>query len=285
VLLALLGALGVFDAAQFFGSYGPLLVMSAVVGFSGSIISLLISKWMAKWSTGAQVIQSPRNEHERWLLDAVARHANRAGIKMPEVAIYDAPDMNAFATGPSRNNSLVAVSTGLLTRMRRDEVDAVLGHEIAHIANGDMVTLTLIQGVLNTFVFFFARIIGRLVDSALSGNREGENRGPGVAYWVATIVAEIGLGLLAMLIVQWFSRRREFRADEGGATLAGRHNMISALRRLGGSEESHLPESMAAFGITPRRSGLLALFSSHPPLEERIARLQGQGAGQVLGAH
>jgi heat shock protein HtpX len=284
VLLGILGALGIFDAAQFFGSYGPLLVMSAVVGFAGSIISLLISKWMAKWSTGAKVITAPRNEAERWLVDTVARHANRAGIKMPEVAIYDSPDMNAFATGPSRNNSLVAVSTGLLTQMRREEVDAVLGHEVAHVANGDMVTLTLIQGVLNTFVFFFARLIGRAVDSVLAGGRE-DSRSPGPAYWVATIVAEIGLGLLAMLIVQWFSRRREFRADEGGASLAGRHNMIGALRRLGGSVDSQLPQSMAAFGITARRSGLLALFSSHPPIEERIARLQGQPAGHALGAH
>ncbi|HKY35774.1 MAG TPA: protease HtpX [Polyangiaceae bacterium] len=274
VVLALLRAFGVFDAAQAFGSYGPLLVISAVVGFSGSIISLLISKWMAKWTTGAQVIESPRNEVERWLVDTVARHANRAGIKMPEVAVYDAPEMNAFATGPTRNNSLVAVSTGLMQQMKRDEVDAVLGHEIAHVANGDMVTLTLIQGVLNTFVFFFSRIIGNLVDSMLR-SRDDDNRGPGIGYWVATFVAEIVLGILAMIIVQWFSRRREFRADEGGASLAGRGSMISALKRLSGSEPSHLPDSMAAFGITPKRqSGLMALFSSHPPIEERIARLQ-----------
>jgi heat shock protein HtpX len=284
VVLMLLRAFGIFDAAQVFGSYGPLLLMSAVVGFSGSIISLLISKRMAKWTTGAQVIEHPQNEVERWLVDTVARHANRAGIKMPEVAIYDSPDMNAFATGPSRNNSLVAVSTGLMRQMRRDEVDAVLGHEIAHVANGDMVTLTLIQGVLNTFVFFFARIIGNLVDSFL--RRDEEDRGPGMGYWVATFAAEMVLGILAMLIVQWFSRRREFRADEGGASLAGRSSMINALRRLSGSQESNLPESVAAFGITPRRSGgLLALFSSHPPIEERIARLQGQPAGDVaLGA-
>jgi heat shock protein HtpX len=273
VVLALLRALGVFDAAQAFGSYGPLLVISAVVGFSGSIISLLISKWMAKRATGAQVITSPRNEVERWLLDTVARHANRAGIKMPEVAVYDAPEMNAFATGPSRNNSLVAVSTGLMQQMKRDEVDAVLGHEIAHVANGDMVTLALIQGVLNTFVFFFSRIIGNLVDSML--RKDEDSHGPGIGYWIATFAAEIVLGILAMIIVQWFSRRREFRADEGGASLAGRHSMINALKRLSGSEPSNLPESMAAFGITPRSSGgLMALFSSHPPIEERIARLQ-----------
>ena len=273
VVLALLRAFGIFDAAQVFGSYGPLLIMSAVVGFSGSIISLLISKWMAKWSTGAKVIDTPRNEAERWLLDTVARHANRAGIKMPEVAVYDAPEMNAFATGPSKNNSLVAVSTGLMQQMRREEVDAVLGHEIAHVANGDMVTLALIQGVLNTFVFFFSRLIGNLVDSMLR-SRDEESRGPGIGYWVATIFAEIVLGILAMMVVQWFSRRREFRADEGGASLAGREKMISALRRLGQGEGSNLPDSLAAFGISPKRSGILSLFSSHPPIEERIARLQ-----------
>jgi heat shock protein HtpX len=245
-----------------------------VVGFSGSIISLLISKWMAKWTTGAQVIDAPRNQTEQWLLETVRRHADRAGIKMPEVAVYDAPEMNAFATGPSKNNSLVAVSTGLLQQMRREEVDAVLGHEIAHVANGDMVTLTLIQGVLNTFVFFFSRIIGNLVDSMLRGRDDERESGPGIAYWVATFAAEIVLGLFAMIIVQWFSRRREFRADEGGASLAGRSNMVSALRRLSGAEGSNLPDSMAAFGITPKRSGLLALLSSHPPIEERIARLQ-----------
>lgn len=273
ILLALLRAFGIFDAAQAFGSYGPLLIMSVVVGFSGSIISLLISKWVAKFTTGAQLIDTPRNQTEAWLLDTVRRHADRAGINMPEVAIYDAPEMNAFATGPSRNNSLVAVSTGLLQQMRREEVDAVLGHEVAHVANGDMVTLTLIQGVLNTFVFFFSRIIGNLVDSLLRG-RDDENRGPGIGYWVATFAAEIVLGIFAMLVVQWFSRRREFRADEGGASLAGRSHMIAALRRLGGSEGSNLPDSMAAFGITPKRGGLLAFFSSHPPIEERIARLQ-----------
>ncbi len=284
VVLAILRALGIFDAAQAFGSHGPLLIMSAVVGFSGSIISLLISKKVAKWSTGAQVIDTPRDDVERWLVDTVARHANRAGIKMPEVAIYDAPEMNAFATGPTRNNSLVAVSTGLMRQMRRDEVDAVLGHEIAHIANGDMVTLTLVQGVLNTFVFFFSRIIGNLVDSLLRSRDEEESSGPGMGYWVATIAAEILLGLLAMLIVQWFSRRREYRADEGGASLAGRDKMISALRRLGQGEGSNLPESMAAFGITPRRSGLMALFSSHPPIEERIARLQAASSADRAGA-
>jgi len=278
VVLALLRALGVFDSVQAFGSYGPLLLLSAVVGFSGSLISLLISKWMAKWSTGAKVIGVPRNDGERRLLDTVKRHADRTGIKMPEVAIYDAPEMNAFATGPSRNNSLVAVSTGLLQQLEREELDAVLGHEIAHVANGDMVTLALIQGVLNTFVFFFSRIIGNLVDSLLRSRDDDRDTGPGVGYWVATFAAEILLGVFAMLIVQWFSRRREFRADEGGASLAGRSSMIAALRRLGGSEGSRLPDSIAAFGITPKRSGILRLFSSHPPIEERIARLQASPA-------
>jgi heat shock protein HtpX len=275
VVLALLHAFGIFDAAQALGgSYAPLLIVSAVVGFSGSFLSLFISKWMAKWSTGAKVITTPRNDAERWLLDTVARHANRVGIKTPEVAVYDAPEMNAFATGPSKNNSLVAVSTGLMQQMRREEVDAVLGHEIAHVANGDMVTLTLIQGVLNTFVFFFSRIIGNLVDSMLRSRDDDRDTGPGIGYWVATFAAEIVLGIFAMLIVQWFSRRREFRADEGGASLAGRESMVSALRRLSQGQGSNLPDSMAAFGISPKRSGALSLFSSHPPIEERIARLQ-----------
>ncbi|HXK20166.1 MAG TPA: protease HtpX [Polyangiaceae bacterium] len=273
VILGVLGALGVFNASKVLGAYGPLMVVSVVVGFAGSFISLLASKWIAKWSTGAQVIKAPRNETERWLVDTVARHANRAGIGMPEVAVYDAPEMNAFATGATKNSSLVAVSSGLLQQMQRNEIDAVLGHEISHIANGDMVTLTLIQGVLNTFVFFFSRVIGGLVDSALRG-RGDRDRGRGIGYWVATFVAQIVLGFLAMLIVMWFSRRREFRADAGGASLAGRDSMVSALRRLGHNESSNLPESMAAFGISPRRTGVLAWLSSHPPLEERIRRLQ-----------
>lgn len=274
LLYALLSALGVVNASQGLGSYGPLLVMSGLFGFGGAFISLLASKWIAKWTTGAQVIATPRNDDERWLFDTVARHAQRAGIKMPEVAVYDSPDMNAFATGATRNSSLVAVSTGLLRQMQRSEVDAVLGHEIAHVANGDMVTLTLLQGVLNTFVIFFSEIVGRIVDSALRG-RDDERGGPGVGYWVTTILARIVFGLFAAIIVNWFSRRREFRADEGGASLAGRDNMVSALRRLGRSEESHLPEAVAAFGITPRASRFGALFRSHPPIEERIARLQG----------
>ncbi len=270
----LLTALGIVDASRGLGSYGPLLVMASLFGFGGAFISLLASKWIAKWTTGAQVIDAPRNEAERWLVDTVARHANRVGIKMPEVAIYDSPDMNAFATGATRNSSLVAVSTGLLQQMQRSEVDAVLGHEIAHVANGDMVTLTLLQGVLNTFVIFFSEIIGRLVDSALRG-RDDERGGPGVGYWLTSILSRMVLGLFAAVIVAWFSRRREFRADEGGASLAGRDNMVRALRRLQRSEESHLPDAVAAFGITPRASSFGALFRSHPPIEERILRLQG----------
>ena len=273
LILSLLSALGVFHAAQGLGSYGPLLVFSAVAGFAGSFISLLASKWIAKWTTGAQVIDTPRNDSERWLLETVRRHASRAGIQMPEVAVYDSPDMNAFATGATKNSSLVAVSTGLLQSMERDQVDAVLGHEISHVANGDMVTLTLLQGVLNTFVIFFSEIIGRLVDSALRG-RDDERGGPGVGYWVTTMVARLVLGLVALLIVNWFSRWREFRADAGGASLAGRDKMVSALRRLQRSETSQLPDAVAAFGITPRGSGFGLLFRSHPPLEERIARLQ-----------
>ncbi len=272
VVMAVLAGLGIVDASQALGSYGPLMLFSVVAGFAGSFLSLLASKWIAKWTTGAKVIESPRTDAERWLLDTVARHANRAGIKTPEVAIYDSPDMNAFATGPSRNNSLVAVSTGLLTQMQRNEVDAVLGHEIAHVANGDMVTLTLIQGVLNTFVIFFSEVVGRVVDSAMRGRDDRGGAGP--AYWITTIAARIVFGMFAMLIVSWFSRRREFRADEGGASLAGRDNMVNALRRLSRSDESHLPDAVAAFGITPRPSRFGALFRSHPPIEERIARLQ-----------
>ena len=273
VIFVALRAFGVLDASRAFGSYGPLMVMSALFGFGGAFISLAMSKWIAKWTTGAQVIDAPRNDTERWLIDTVARHANRVGIKMPQVAVFDAPEMNAFATGATRNSSLVAVSTGLLQQMQRNEVDAVLGHEISHIANGDMVTLTLIQGVLNTFVFFFSRVIGGLVDSMLRG-RDDRDRGPGMGYWIATIGAQMVLGFLAMLIVQWFSRRREFRADAGGASLAGRDGMINALRRLGHNEASNMPESMAAFGISPRKDGVMRWLSSHPPIEERIAALQ-----------
>lgn len=251
-----------------------LLVFAAVIGFGGAFISLAISKWMAKMSTGAKVIEQPRNATEQWLVETIRRQAQAAGIKMPEVAIYDSPDINAFATGPSRNNSLVAVSTGLLHSMSRDEAEAVLGHEVSHVANGDMVTLTLIQGVVNTFVIFLSRIIGYLVDSFLRRNDE-ESSGPGLGYWISSIVAEIVLGILASMIVAWFSRQREFRADAGGARLAGTGKMVAALERL---QMAHtpaaLPNEMAAFGI--RDGGVAKLFSSHPPLEQRIAALRAR---------
>src|SRR5688572_1347857 len=227
------------------------MVMSVLFGMGGSFISLLMSKWLAKRTTGAHVIESPRNATEAWLLETVRRQSQAAGIGMPEVAIYDGPEMNAFATGASKNKSLVAVSTGLVQQMDRKEVEAVLGHEVSHIANGDMVTLTLIQGVLNTFVIFFSRILGGIIDSAL---RSRDDRGGrGIGYYIAVIACEIVLGILATLIVMWFSRRREFRADHGGATLEGKQAMVSALRRLGRNEEgSTLPESLAAFGVSGR---------------------------------
>lgn len=248
-----------------------LLVFAFVMGFGGSFISLAISKWSAKRMTGAEVIETPRSEAERWLVDTVRRQADAAGIGMPEVAIYDAPEPNAFATGMSRDSALVAVSTGLLRSMTRDEVEAVLAHEVSHVANGDMVTLALVQGVVNTFVFFFARIFGYFVDRVILKNEEGQ----GVGYWVASIAAELVLGVLAMIIVQWVSRQREFRADAGAAALAGREKMVNALRRLGGAEPAPLPEQMAAFGISGKHGGgFAALFMSHPSLEDRIAALQ-----------
>ncbi len=252
---------------------GALLVFAALFGFGGSLISLAISKWSAKMAVGARVIENPANATERWLVDTVRRHAQLAGVGMPEVAIYDAPEINAFATGASRNNSLVAVSTGLLQQMSPDEADAVLGHEMSHVANGDMVTLALIQGVVNTFVIFFARVIGSIVDRAIFRN-EGDR--PGMGYYIVSIVAELVLGILATVIVMWFSRRREFRADAGGAELAGRTKMIAALQRLKAAhEESTLPDRVEAFGISSRRRGGIAgLFMSHPPLDERIAALQ-----------
>ena len=251
-----------------------LLIFCALFGMTGAFISLALSKWMAKRSTGAEVITQPRNQTETWLLNTVERQAKEAGIGMPEVAIFPSPQPNAFATGASRNAALVAVSTGLLESMRADEVEAVLGHEIGHVANGDMLTLTLIQGVVNTFVMFLARVIGFVVDRVVLKNE----RGFGIGYWVTSIAAEIVLGILASAIVMWFSRRREFRADEAGASLAGRQSMINALRRLKShqSEPTTLPEAMAAFGISGGvPEGLRRLFSSHPPLEERIAALGG----------
>lgn len=249
-----------------------LLAFSAVLGFGGSFISLLMSKTIAKWSTGAKVIDQPRNDMERWLVGTVQRLAQRANIPMPEVAMYEGAP-NAFATGPSKSNSLVAVSTGLLQSMSKEEVEAVLAHEVAHVANGDMVTLTLIQGVVNTFVFFIARVVGFLVDQALRKD-DSESSGPGIGYMVTVIVMEITLGILASIIVMYFSRQREFRADSGAAHLMGnRQPMISALRRLGGLESGALPSQMAASGIAGK-GGVMALFTSHPPIEERIAALQ-----------
>jgi heat shock protein HtpX len=244
----------------------------------GSFISLAMSKWIAKRSTGAQVIERPGNQTELWLVETVRAQASRAGIGMPEVAIFDSPAPNAFATGARRDSSLVAVSTGLLRNMNQSEVEAVLGHEISHIANGDMVTLTLIQGVVNTFVIFLARIVGFVVDRALSSNNNDQYQGPGIGFWVTSIIAEIVLGFLASMIVFWFSRQREFRADAGGAELAGRDKMVSALERLRQvAEPSRLPSEMAAFGINGGlKEGLARLFSSHPPLEERIAALQAR---------
>lgn len=251
-----------------------LLAFSAVLGFGGSFISLLISKKVAKWSTGAQVIETPRNATEQWLVSTVQRFADKAGIPMPEVAIYEGAP-NAFATGPSKSNSLVAVSTGLLQSMSREEAEAVLAHEVAHIANGDMVTLTLIQGVVNTFVFFLARVVGFMVDQFLRKD-DSESSGQGMGYFITVIVMEITLGILASIIVMYFSRQREFRADSGAAWLMGnKQPMISALRRLGGMQAGELPSNMAASGISGK-GGVMALFSSHPPIEQRIEALAQQ---------
>ncbi len=256
------------------GNNGQLLLFAAIFGFGGSFFSLAISKWMAKRATGAQVIDQPRNEAETWLFNTVRRQAEAAGIKMPEVAIYDAPEINAFATGPSRNNALVAVSTGLLRAMDRDEVEAVLAHEVSHVANGDMVTMTLIQGILNTFVIFFARIVGRVIDAWISGNRESD--GPSFAYYIIVFVLDILFGILASIIAMAFSRWREFRADAGGAKLAGREKMVAALQRLAQTYgQSTLPNEVRAFGISGGvAGGFKRLFMSHPPLAERIERLR-----------
>ncbi len=250
---------------------GMLMVFSLVVGFTGAIFSLLISKPMAKWSTGAQVIETPANSTELWLFNTVRTLAERAGIAMPELAVYDGAP-NAFATGAFKNSALVAVSTGLLQSMSREEVEAVLGHEVAHIANGDMVTMTLIQGVVNTFVVFLARIVGYLVDKTFLRNNDNDR--PGIGYMVTVFACEIVFGLLASVIVAWFSRQREFRADAGSAHLMGSGQpMISALARLAGLEPGELPKSIAASGISDK-PGLMELFSSHPPMEARIAALR-----------
>lgn len=253
-------------------SIGGLLVFCAVFGFGGAFISLLISKWMAKRAYNVQVIEQPRNEVEHWLLTTVTRQAKQAGIGMPEVGIYNSPDMNAFATGASRNSSLVAVSSGLMNSMSRDEAEAVLAHEISHIANGDMVTMTLLQGVVNTFVMFFARIIANLISNAMNrGNEQGGGLG-GMAYFGVVMVLELVFGMLASIIVMWFSRYREYRADEGSARLVGKEKMIAALQRLGQGSQAELDGSLAAFGINGR--GKSELFMSHPPLEKRIQSLR-----------
>ena len=273
VLTVVLRLLGLDGAAmgQAGLQLGPLLAFSAVVGFTGSIISLLMSKPMAKWSTGARVIEQPANQHEAWLVETVRRLAAKAGIGMPEVAIYEG-DANAFATGAFRNSALVAVSTGLLQSMSHEEVEAVLAHEVAHVANGDMVTLTLIQGVVNTFVVFFARIVGSIVDRAVFRSERGN--GPG--YFITVIVCQIVFGVFASMIVAWFSRHREFRADAGSADYLGSPQpMVNTLSRLGGLEPGALPKAMSGFGITDR-GGVMALFATHPPIEERIAALQAR---------
>jgi heat shock protein HtpX len=252
-------------------SLGGLLGFAAVMGFGGALISLLMSKPMAKWSTRAQVINDSQDPTHMWIVQTVARFADKAGIRMPEVAIYDG-EPNAFATGAFKNSALVAVSTGLLESMQRSEVEAVIGHEVAHVANGDMVTMTLIQGVMNTFVVFISRVVGYFVDKVVLRNQDDA---PGIGYFVTTIVMDILLGVLAAIIVAWFSRHREFRADAGAAQLMGRREpMIAALARLGGMDPGNLPRNVATMGISGRPSGLMALFSSHPPIEQRIAALQ-----------
>jgi heat shock protein HtpX len=268
LIFQLLGIEGILQENGVDMNLQALLVLSAVIGFGGSFFSLFMSKWLAKRSMGVQVIETPNGQAEQWLINTVTRQAQQAGIGMPEVGIFNSPSPNAFATGANRNNSLVAVSTGLLENMNRDEVEAVLAHEISHVANGDMVTLTLIQGIVNSFVIFFSRVVGHLVDRVIFKTERGY--GPG--YYVGSIVAQIIFSMLASMIVMWFSRRREFRADAGGATLAGRHNMIAALRRLQSAHDPQpLPDEMAAFGISGK---VKSLFSSHPPLDERIIALE-----------
>ncbi|WP_395770313.1 protease HtpX [Arenimonas sp.] len=258
------------------GNNGTLLVFAVIFGFGGSLFSLMISKWMAKRMTGMHLIENPQNELEQWLVSTVRRQSEKAGIKMPEVGIYDAPEINAFATGPSRNNSLVAVSTGLLRSMSRDEAEAVLGHEVSHVANGDMVTMALLQGVMNTFVIVLSRIVGRVVDSVVFGNRDGV----GFGYYMVVFVLDMVFGLFASFITAWFSRQREFRADAGGASLAGKEKMIAALQRLAQNHgQSSLPTQIAAFGISGGlKSGIGALMMTHPPLEVRIDALRNSGS-------
>ena len=270
VVFSLLGIDNLLAANNVDLDLQALLIYSAIIGFSGSLISLFLSKTMAKRGMGVHVIEQPSNQTEQWLVDTVSFQAQHAGIGMPEVGIFDSPSPNAFATGWNKNSALVAVSTGLLQAMNKDEVEAVLGHEVSHVANGDMVTLTLIQGVVNTFVVFLSRVIGHIVDRVVFK----VERGHGPAFWIVSLAAQFILGILASMIVAWFSRYREFRADAGGAKLAGRQKMISALQRLQQSHTEALPDEMAAFGIAGGK--LSELFASHPPLEKRIASLQQQ---------
>jgi heat shock protein HtpX len=274
IVLRLLGVERILDEQGVGLDYGNLLVFAAVFGFAGSFISLAMSKWTAKRMMGVKLITQPTNAVESWLVNTVRIQAQQAGIGMPEVGIFDSPEPNAFATGARRDAALVAVSTGLLASMSQKEAEAVLAHEVSHVANGDMVTLTLIQGVVNTFVIFLARVVGHTVDRVVFRNEEGH----GPAFWIATIVAELVLGLFATMIVMWFSRQREFRADAGGARMAGRENMVGALERLAQRHAGPLPDKMAAFGIAGRKaSGLKELFMSHPPIEQRIAALKSAG--------
>ncbi len=272
ITFSLLGIRGLLDEQGVNLNLQALLVYASVIGMGGSFISLAISKWTAKKMTGARVIENPTDASEQWLVETVRQQAKAAGIGMPEVAIFDAPDPNAFATGARRDAALVAVSTGLLRNMNRDSVEAVLAHEVSHVANGDMITLALVQGVVNTFVIVLSRVIGHVVDRVVFKTE----RGHGAGFWIVTIVAQLVLGVLASVIVFWFSRQREFRADAGGARLAGRNKMIAALQSLQASvAEPHLPDQMAAFGISGgTRGGFARLFMTHPPLEERIEALQ-----------
>ncbi len=269
IVFNLLGLSGILGAQGVNLDLNALLVMSAVIGMTGSFISLAMSKWSAKQAMGVYVIEQPQNQTERWLVDIVAKQARLAGIGMPEVGIFQTPEANAFATGMNKNNALVAVSSGLLQNMNADEVEAVLGHEMTHVSNGDMVTMALMQGVVNTFVYFFATVIGHVVDRVVFKTE----RDYGPAYYITQIIAQIALGVLASMLVMWFSRYREFRADAGGAKLAGRDKMIGALRALQrGQDAQDLPGQLAAFGING--GGMSRLFMSHPPLQERIAALQ-----------
>jgi|TARA_R110000851_G_scaffold86696_6_gene188791 heat shock protein HtpX len=270
VTMRLLGIDSLLDEQGAGLNMTSLLIFAGIIGFSGSFISLAISKWTAKRLTGAEVITSPKNSTEKWLVDTVSRQAQQAGIGMPEVAIYHSPQPNAFATGMNRNNALVAVSSGLMQSMTQDEVEAVLAHEVSHVANGDMVTMALIQGVVNTFVIVLSRVIGHLVDRTIFKTE----RGHGPAFWITSIIAELVLGILASIIVMWFSRQREFRADAGAARLVGSGKMIAALQRLAGTAEEALPDQLHAFGISGGRAGISALFMTHPPLEKRIEALR-----------